>query len=362
MSVDRNNSAQQLPRNPHAARILNGFLLAIAFLLQGTGPVGAQSAASNKWTVTIVLPAKVVAGRPATLAVLGVDGRLASDVTLDLGGGQHVVTDATGRASFIAPSAGSVLIAKGSGSSTAALLDANPPENPTDAIWAAAVASLHEPFSICGSRFRSDADANHVRLNGEPALVMASSPECLSVMPGPKAAAGPAAISVQTASGQWTAHTTLVSLEPQFPSPALLPGQKGRLSVNARGTDEPLRIAVANETPGILRFLKGDVRELVTSGGKENCASLEVEAIRSGDFSLDARLLPSPDVNAARRYLEAAAPLAEKADEQEIDRLARVLGRNPRNLEGPRRDLDKIIIRIIEGDLRTILAAARAKL
>ncbi len=143
---DRNNSAQPLPRNPHAARILNGFLLAIAFLLQGTGPVGAQSAASNKWTVTIVLPAKVVAGRPATLAVLGVDGRLASDVTLDLGSGQHVVTDATGRASFIAPSAGSALIAKGSGSSTAALLDANPPENPQDAIWA-------PPWRPCTSHF-----------------------------------------------------------------------------------------------------------------------------------------------------------------------------------------------------------------
>lgn len=235
MSVDRTNSAQQLSRNPRTARILSGFLLAIVFLLQGTAPVRAQSAASNKWTVTIILPAKVVAGRPATLAVLGVDGRLASDVTLDLGGGQRVVTDATGRASFTAPSAGSVLIAKGSGSSTAALVDANPPENPKDAIWAAPEASLHEPFSICGSRFRSDADANHVRLNGEAALVMASSPECLSVMPGPEAATGPAEISIQTASGQWTAHTTLVSLEPQFPQSGSTAGSERPVECKCAG-------------------------------------------------------------------------------------------------------------------------------
>jgi hypothetical protein len=336
--------------------------MAIGLLLQATPPVQAQSTPSMKWTVTIVLPARVVTGRPATLAVLGVDGRLASDVTLELGGGQRVTTDATGRVSFTAPSASGVLIAKGSGSSAAALVDANPPENPKDAIWAAPVVSLREPFSICGSRFRSDADANHVRLNGEPALVMAASSECLSVLPNSKAVPGPAQISVQTASGQWTAQTTIVSLEPEFPKPALLPGKKGQLLVSVRGSDQPLRVAVENQTPGVIRFLKGDVQELWTSGGAHNCAALQAEAIRSGDFSLDARLLPAPDENAARRYLEAAAPLAEKTEQHDIENLAKQLGRNPRNVDGVRRGLDRIIAYTIEGDLRTLLAAGRTAL
>lgn len=334
----------------------------IGLLFAAAPPARSQSAPSNKWSVTIVLPARVVGGRPATLAVLGVDGRLASDVGIDLGSGQRVTTDATGRASFTAPPSGSVLIAKGSGSSAAALVDQNPPENPQDAIWAPPVASLHEPFSICGSRFRSDADANHVRLNGEPALVMAASPECLSVIPSAKAVAGPAQISIQTASGQWTAQTTLVSLEPEFPKAALLPGQKGQLTVGVRGSDQPLRVVVENQTPGMLRFLRGNVQELLTSGGAHNSASLEVEAIRSGDFSLDARRLPSPDENAARRYLEAAASLAAKGEQRDIERLAKLLGRNPRNPDGIRRDLDKILTHTIEGDLRTLLAAARAAL
>ena len=44
----------------------------------------AQSATAVK-AVSIVLPPKVVAGRPATLAVLGADGRLAPNVAVDLG-------------------------------------------------------------------------------------------------------------------------------------------------------------------------------------------------------------------------------------------------------------------------------------
>jgi hypothetical protein len=307
----------------------------------------------------------MVAGRPATLAVLGVDGKLASDVTVELGGGERVTTDASGRASFAVPQA-KMLIAKASGSSAAALVDTSPPENSKDEIWAPAIVSAREPFVICGSRFRSEADTNHVRLNGEPSLVVAASPECLSVMANSKAVPGPAQISVQTPSGQWTAQTTLVALAPEFPKPALLPGQKGKLMVRVKGSEQPLRILVANQTPGVLRFLRGDLQELLTSGGAENCAAIEVAAIRSGDFSFDARMEPSPDEDAARRYLEAASALADGGEQRDIKRLAEHLakepGHNPRSLEASQRDLDKILSHTIEGDLRTLLAAARAAL
>jgi hypothetical protein len=189
-------------------------------------------------------------------------------------------------------------------------------------------------------------------------------------MANSKAVPGPAQISVQTPSGQWTAQTTLVALAPEFPKPALLPGQKGRLMVRVKGSEQPLRILVENQTPGVLRFLRGDLQELSTSGGAENCAAIEVAAIRSGDFSFDARLEPSPDENAARRYLEAASPLADGGEQRDIKHLAGHLAEhlakqpehNSAKLEALQRDLDKILSHTIEGDLRTLLAAARAAL
>src|ERR1700690_2648904 len=357
-----NSSLIRRPWKTDLRSFLAGLSLMTGLLFQTSGAAQSQSTSSNTWTVTIVLPARVVAGRPATLAGLGVDGRLASDVMVELEDGQRVATDASGRASFTAPSSGSVLIAKASGSSAAALVDSNPPENARDAIWAPATASLHEPFTICGSRFRSEADTNHVRLNAEPALVMAASQECLAVLPNSKALPGPAEISIQAPSGQWTAQTTLVALDSAFPRPALLPGQKGQLVVSVRGSSQPLRVVFENQTPGILHLLKGDLQELSTSGGAQNFAAVEVKAIRSGDFSRAARLAPSPDENAARRYLSAAASLAAKRDQHDIGRIAKQLERNPRNLDGLRRDLDRVLAQTIEGDLRTLLAAARTAL
>ena len=45
---------------------------------------------------TIILPQKMVAGAPATLAVLDSAGRLLPNVVVELSGGRNVTTDATG--------------------------------------------------------------------------------------------------------------------------------------------------------------------------------------------------------------------------------------------------------------------------
>ena len=354
----------QFSSRKQALRVFAALVAVSAFLAQATLSGQTPEPTSNTWAVRIVLPARVVAGQRGTLAVLGVDGRLAPNVTIELGSGQRVTTDATGRALFAAPSTGGVLVAKASGVSAAALVDSTGPEDTAtpESLSLATVASLREPFSICGRRFRPDADLNHVRLNGEPALVMASSPECLAVLPNAKTAPGMAKISVQTPSGQWTSQVTLVSLEPQFPRPALVPGEKGHLFVNLLGSDQPLRVAVGNQTPGVLRFVKGDAQELTTTGGAQNFASVEVEAIQSGDFSLGAQLLPPPDEDAAQRYLEAAVSLADKAVQRDLDRLSKELGRHPRNLDQLRRSLNSILAETTAGDFRILVAAARTSL
>jgi hypothetical protein len=322
----------------------------------------AQSAPSATWTVTIVLPSRVVAGQPATLAVLGADGKLAPDVTVELGDGQRLTTDRTGRASFTAPAAGAVLLAKASGVSAAALLDSVTQKNDRKIASISPAVSLREPFSICGADFQGNADANRVRISGEPALVMAASPECLSILPGSKAHPGPAQVAIQISGGQWTATTTLVSLEPEFPSPPMLPGKKGRIIVHVRGADQKLRILVTNQTPGVVRFSRGDEQELVSSGNSENSAEVEAQAIRSGDFSFDARLLPAPDESAARRYLEAAMLFAPPGLQHDVNELSKRLAHHPRNLDDIRRGLDRVLSVTVAGDFRTLLIATRFSL
>lgn len=318
-----------------------------------------QLAPSTTWVVTIVLPPRIVAGRPATLAVLGVDGRLASGIGVDLGDGQRIKTDNTGRSLFAVPSSGDVLFARASGASTVALVDAVAPPDDQHSAVVAPIVSLRDRFSICGAGLRSDADANRVRINGEPALVLAASPECLVILPGPKTPPGPAQISVETPSTQWTAATTLVSLQFDTPKPPWEPSRKSQLDVRVLGTEDRLDIIVENATPGVLKFTKGDRQELLTSGGPHNSASVTIETIRSGDFSFHARLAPAPDVAASQRYIRAAASLAPEDLQHEVQMLASELSRHPRNLEKVRRRLDEILDITISSDFRTLLESAR---
>lgn len=329
----------------------------------------AQSSASTTWNVTLVLPRKLVAGQPATLAAFGVDGKLAAGVGVDLGGVQHVQTDKTGRAYFIAPPVKNILIAKASGNSAAALVDAAPLASDSQAasaahsaIVVASFVSIRDAFTICGPGLRGDADVNHVKINGEISLVVAASPFCVSVLPGEKAAAGPAMISVESAGTGWTARTTLVSLEFEQPNPPLIPEKKSSLVLRVRGSEQRLRIIVSNETPGVLRFMRDDAQEVVTSGGPANVAALKVQVIRSGDFSFHARLVPAPDTDSAARFLEAAVPLAEKDLQPQINNLAKRLAHSPHDWERIQAEIDRIASQTIAGDFRTLLDAARGAL
>src|SRR5580704_10617694 len=127
------------PRTAHSARFIRRLFFQLAALFSITllfvAPKSAlsQDTSSKTWAVTIVLPPKLVAGRPATLAVLGVDGRLAEGIVVDLGSHSgtdvRVKTDKTGRAVFLAPTDTSVLIVKASGAAAAALIDPPPAPN-----------------------------------------------------------------------------------------------------------------------------------------------------------------------------------------------------------------------------------------
>ncbi|HYL67837.1 MAG TPA: hypothetical protein VEX69_01605 [Candidatus Limnocylindria bacterium] len=318
----------------------------------------AQSTPNTAWSVTIVLPPKVVAGKPATLAVFGADGKLASGVTVEVTKDQRVVTDTTGRATITAPTESDVVIARASGGAVAALVDADGPATGAQPISVALVISRKDSFSICGGKFRGEGDANRVKINEERALVLAASPECLVVLPGPKVAPGLASISIQTGEAHWTAATTVVSLEFEPPHPELMPEKKSKLEVRAVGTEQPLQIVAENQTPGVLKFTRGDVQHMRTSGGANNLAAIEVQAIRSGEFSFHARMAPPSDPVVAERYMRAALSLAPKELLRRLKSLTDRIARHPHDTEKAKRELEQIISTTIAGDLRTLLECA----
>lgn len=322
----------------------------------------AQSSPSTTWAVSIVLPPKLVAGKIATLAVLGVDGRLAEGITVTLGDALRVKTDKTGRATFTAPTGVEVIIANGSGNSAAALVDATESANEKKTLMVSPVVSLVDQFSVCGGHFLEQADANRVMLNDERAFVLAASPECLVVLANPRALPGPAKIVIENSLGRWEASTTLVSLHFDPPIPALVPERKSKLSLHVQGSDQPLHVLVENRTPGVIRFLRGDTQNLITSGGEENSGEVGIIAVSTGDYSFHARILPAPAPVSALRYLLAAEPLAPKEWKSRIKGYAHDLEHHPANAPKIASQLQIIATGTIASDFKTLLEAARSAL
>lgn len=314
------------------------------------------------WTVTIVLPPILMARHPATLAVLGVDGKLASGVTVTLSDGQTLMTDRTGRAIFTVPASGDYLMARGSGASVVALIyPAAGSSEPTQTTLLPII-SMRDRFWICSAGLRGDADEDSVRINDETALVLAASPECLVALPGPNSTPGPATILVEAPGTRATASTTLVALDFDSPRPGLVPDKKSRLDVRVRGSEQKVGLVVENETPGVLRFVRGDMQEVMTTGGLQNVATIEVRATRSGDYSFRARPLPAADVAAAERYLQLALPLAPQEFRSDLKGFLRRLARHPGDMQIVRAKLNEILTETMAGDFRTLLDAAREAL
>jgi hypothetical protein len=361
--------APDLPRTASLSRVgkivvnaIFGLTLSCGVLFAETLASQMQQNISNTWMVTIVLPPKLMAGHPATLGVLGVDGRLAAGVTVDLGNGLSVTTDRTGRALFTAPASGDYLLAKASGASAAALIDPAAGASEPKTVSVPTVVSVRDRFWICAPGLNSEADANNVRINGKAAVVLAASPVCLVVLAEPSSGTGPASISVQAPGVRWNAATALVSLEFVAPNPALQPGQKGKLAVRVFGATQKLKVAVEDRNPGVLRFEQGDAQRLSTSGGTNNVATIKVQAITSGNYSLSARLMPAANVHTAERFLTAAISLAPEDSRRRISGLASRLASNPGAAERVEAALDQIATQTMAGDLRTLLDAAREAL
>lgn len=254
-----------------------------------------------------MLPSRLVAGAPATVAVLDVQGRLTPGDTLQLTGPVpagappgankfRITTDQTGRAVFTAPTSPGVLLVQFAG---------RPGRVPCVVIPAAEAVSdnlqvvsypravtLGDRFEISGTGFRGEADADQVTVGGAAALVLAASPVALVVFPAPGLEPGPAGFEVE--SSGWKSSPlpiTLVSLELSAVSARLDPGQRRTLTVRARGTRERLTLEARNLAPHVADLVGGSPLRAATSGGDENAAEFEVVGRSAGDFLISIRLI-----------------------------------------------------------------------
>jgi hypothetical protein len=252
----------------------------------------------------IILPPRVVAGAQGTLAVLDSQGRLLPNIAVELSGGQKVTTDMTGRAMFKAPDQPGTLVAKASGQGVTASANVVPVEDSAThgasgrTLGAVNVLSypramaIHDRFTLEGSGFRGAADSNHVYLNGDPCLVVASSTVSLVVLPGPQVPIGDLTLHVAVAgidAGQFPVSAVL--LEFSGPMEAVNAGSSGKLILHAHGTTEPLLLEVRNGSPAVIQLFKGNVQRLKTSGGDENIAPVDVKFVTGGNYSVTARLI-----------------------------------------------------------------------
>lgn len=327
----------------------------------------------------LILPQAVVAGAPATLAVLDTQGSLVPNVVVELPEGQRVTTDATGRALFRGPNQPGTLTAKIAGhaiaASTSVVNSANlaPSGRPGASPSSVSIASypraiaIHDRFSLEGYGFRGAADANHVTLNGDPCLVVASSPVSLVVLPGPRVPIGEIPLRVNVggmSAGEFP--VSAVMLEINGPTEAANAGSTGKLIVRAIGTSEPLLLEIRNASPGVVQLAKGNVQRLKTSGGEENAAPVEVKFVTGGNYLVFARLLPeeagTPGLESARLRLSEARKIASGSWPARIDSLLSKIDHGTQNLPQIRAELRSMLDDKPDAPLAALLDSAYREL
>ncbi|HMI52904.1 MAG TPA: IPT/TIG domain-containing protein [Candidatus Saccharimonadales bacterium] len=244
------------------------------------------------------MPRQIVSGERATLAVLDVNGRLTPGVTVRFSNGERLKTDATGRARFVASLNPGILFASIEGRpGRVPMVVLSRAEAGTPAIEvtsAPRIASTTDRFEISGHGFCGDADANEVTIGNEPALVLASSPATLVVLPPTEIAPGQLPVRVSCAKNEAISFSMmLVGLELEADSAALGPGDVRQLTVRVKGTTTKVALEARNLAPEIAELRGGNPMRQASSGGADNTARFEVVGRQKGSFLVSIRLLPS---------------------------------------------------------------------
>lgn len=328
-----------------------------------TGVAHVQVSASKTSPDSIVLPLELVSGRPATLAVLSADGRIAAGVKLVLSNGEVVTTDESGRAHFLGPPDAGVLIARILGTEIRAAADVVQKEDAArlEIAEVPAVAAIKGQLTIIGNGFQGDADRNRIELGGKSAFVLAASPKELVILAPSQTAPGHALLSVKVGSLEASNEISLVDVFPDAIQDRARLGKSGKFVIHVRGTTQPVDLEVRNMSPEIGRFKHGDHEHFRSSGGAENSATVAIRGTHPGEFSYAVRLEPQlapPNVQASEDFLQAAQKLAQGDEKRHIgSALSKLRSRNT-DIRGARKEFAKITVANSSSDLQALIRAA----
>jgi hypothetical protein len=244
----------------------------------------------------LLLPRKMVSGDRTTLAVLDYGGRLTPGVTIAFSNGDHVTTNATGRATFVAPLTQGVLFATIQGRAgriQTEVIPASSAKSPAQVLSAPHFASLSDRFELQGHGFCGDADKNIVQIDGQPAFVLAASSEFLAVLPPADLNPGPADLTVSCNKGAaGDAHIIFLGLTLQADTSPMQPGQKRTLTVHVTGTQERVTLEARNLAPEVATLNAGNPAHATSSGGSTNTAAFPLTGKAHGNILVSIRLLP----------------------------------------------------------------------
>jgi hypothetical protein len=273
-------------------------LFLCVFLAIPLSPLSSQQAPAASAARILLLPKRIVSGETATLAVLDAGGRLTPGVTVNFSNGDHVVTNPTGRALFAAPLKTGVIYATIASQSTRVYTTILTPAEATSSSSAStstpAFASLADRFELTRGAFCGQADANSVRVAGQPALVLASSPAALIALPPPDLEPGPARVEVSCANHPASRFSiTFLDLSLNADSSPLAPGEHRTLTVNVRGTAAKVPLEARNLSPKVAELAGGNPARASSSGGAQNAARFELIGRERGNFQISVRLMPS---------------------------------------------------------------------
>lgn len=328
----------------------------------------ARTLAAPAGSVRIVLPLELVAGEPATLAVLTSDGHVAPAIKLVLSTGQVLTTDESGRAHFLAPLRTGPLFARILESEVREAADVLLPQPSSDGLQLMHVPVAATPghtLTIGGSGFDGNADGNSVDIGGKRTLVLASSPFQLIITP-PANTAGPTKLLVMRDDSEVTANLTFVNITAISSSDTQFrPGKKAVIRLLVQGTAAPVKLRIQNQSPQIAQFDGGDDLFVRTTGGPENSIDIRVKGLVTGRFSYSVRLeneYRQAGMQVTSDFLQAAEKIAAPDARAKIDSISKELQRKGANWEKLAKELYSMENSSRSADFQALIRAAERSL
>lgn len=323
-------------------------------------PVAAPAAQDR-----IVLPLDLIAGEPATLAMLTADGHVAPAVEIVLSSGQVLTTDESGRAHFLVPLQTGPLFARFLGSGLREAADVLPKQSSAADLQLTQVpkiASVGNCLIVSGSGFAGDADKNAVEIDGKRGLVLASSPAQLILMSPSDTALGLARLLIARGNSEVTTDITFVRIVPMtFSEMRIRTGKEAAIHLLVQGTADPLNMEIKNLTAGVAQFGHGDTLFVRSRGGTDNWAMIRVKGLAAGQFSYSVRLqseYSQADPQVTIDFLRAAQKIAGPDTGKKINSVVQEIQQKIGNREDLPKQLQRISDSSRSADVQALIRAA----